>query len=129
MSLCRNKLEESLNTANSQPSVTAPSSGKSWTPEDILGLDRVTDTYLCSTEDNIYHIDFTRFKIRDLDTDMVLFEIAKPQSEQLRAVDLESSKLTELEQVDGSLLDANAGRYVRYKFTPQFLKLKNVGAT
>jgi len=26
-------------------------------------------------------------------------------------------------------LDPNAGRFVRYQFTPQFLKLKTVGAT
>lgn len=25
--------------------------------------------------------------------------------------------------------DANAGRFVRYQFTPQFLRLKTVGAT
>lgn len=34
--------------------------------------------YLCKPEDNIYSIDFTRFKIRDLETGTVLFEIAKP---------------------------------------------------
>ena len=28
-----------------------------------------------------------------------------------------------------SKLDSNAGRFVRYQFTPQFLKLKTVGAT
>lgn len=26
-------------------------------------------------------------------------------------------------------VDPNAGRFVRYQFTPQFLKLKTVGAT
>lgn len=26
-------------------------------------------------------------------------------------------------------IDPNAGRFVRYQFTPQFLKLKTVGAT
>lgn len=126
MSLCRNKLEEPL---NKQPSTaTECSRTDSWTPEAILSLDRVTDTYLCSTEDNVYNIDFTRFKIRDLDTGMVLFEIAKPQSEQFRPTEIEG-RVKELEQVDNSLLDPNAGRYVRYQFTPQFLKLKNVGAT
>lgn len=34
--------------------------------------------YLCKPEDNIYNIDFVRFKIRDLETGTVLFEIAKP---------------------------------------------------
>lgn len=34
--------------------------------------------YLCAPDANIYNIDFIRFKIRDLDTGTVLFEIAKP---------------------------------------------------
>jgi hypothetical protein len=34
--------------------------------------------YLCTPDANVYNIDFIRFKIRDLDTGMVLFEIAKP---------------------------------------------------
>lgn len=34
--------------------------------------------YLCEPDANIYDIEFTRFKIRDLDTDQILFEIAKP---------------------------------------------------
>lgn len=34
--------------------------------------------YLCSPEENIYKIDFVRFKIRDMDSGTVLFEIKKP---------------------------------------------------
>ena len=34
--------------------------------------------YLCSPDANVYDIEFTRFKIRDLDGGNVLFEIAKP---------------------------------------------------
>lgn len=34
--------------------------------------------YLCSPEANIYGIDFTRFKLRDMDSGAVLFEVAKP---------------------------------------------------
>lgn len=48
------------------------------TPDDVLRLPRITENYLCSPEANIYQIDFTRFKIRDLETGVVLFEIAKP---------------------------------------------------
>lgn len=36
--------------------------------------------YLCSPDENIYSIDFTRFKIRDMETGTVLFEITKPPS-------------------------------------------------
>ncbi|KAM9328873.1 protein unc-119 homolog B [Gastrophryne carolinensis] len=86
-------------------------------PEHVLGLSRVTDNYLCKPEDNIYGIDFTRFKIRDLETGTVLFEISKPCSE------------ADDEETDGGQLDSSAGRFVRYQFTPAFLRLRKVGAT
>ncbi|XP_053503226.1 protein unc-119 homolog A isoform X1 [Ictalurus furcatus] len=86
------------------------------TPEDVLGLQRITDNYLCSPEDNVHKIEFTRFKIRDMETGTVLFEITKPPA-------LESAE-------DGRKdLDPNAGRFVRYQFTPAFLRLRQVGAT
>ncbi|KAM9468834.1 protein unc-119 homolog A [Clarias gariepinus] len=86
------------------------------TPEDVLGLQRITDNYLCSPEDNVHKIEFTRFKIRDMESGTVLFEITKPPT-------LESAE-------DGRKdLDPNAGRFVRYQFTPAFLRLRQVGAT
>ncbi|XP_067251269.1 protein unc-119 homolog B isoform X2 [Chanodichthys erythropterus] len=74
--------------------------------------------YLCKPEDNIYNIDFTRFKIRDLETGTVLFEIAKPPHCDLDEEDEENGEV-----------DTSAGRFVRYQFTPAFLKLRTVGAT
>lgn len=81
---------------------------------------RVTDRYLCSSDANIYDIDFTRFCIRDLDSGTVLFEIAKP---------LPSDVTDDPDPDVDEAADPNAGRFVRYQFTPQFLKLKTVGAT
>ncbi|KAL5242277.1 hypothetical protein ACI65C_009687 [Semiaphis heraclei] len=88
-------------------------------PEDVLTLSKITDGYLCAPDANIYNIDFIRFKIRDLDTGMVLFEIAKP------------SVILDENQTEGKVeeTDLNSGRFVRYQFTPKFLKLKLVGAT
>ncbi|KAF0304024.1 Protein unc-119 B [Amphibalanus amphitrite] len=88
------------------------------TPEDVLRLDNITQNYLCAPEANVYEIDFTRFKIRDLDSGAVLFEIAKP------TVEFEPEEGGESEE-----LDHNAGRFVRYHFTPKFLQLKAIGAT
>lgn len=34
--------------------------------------------YLCAPDANIFDIDFTRFKIRDMESGTTLFEIAKP---------------------------------------------------
>ncbi|KAF0305168.1 Protein unc-119 B [Amphibalanus amphitrite] len=88
------------------------------TPEDVLRLQKPTQNYLCSTDANIYNIDFTRFKIRDLETGSVLFEIVKPTTEEGSGEDTESPDLP-----------PEASRMVRYHFTPKFLKLKMVGAT
>ncbi|XP_066116483.1 protein unc-119 homolog B [Saccopteryx bilineata] len=87
-------------------------------PEHVLRLSRVTENYLCKPEDNIYSIDFTRFKIRDLETGTVLFEIAKPCVSD-----------PEEEEGEGGDVDISAGRFVRYQFTPAFLRLRTVGAT
>ena len=87
-------------------------------PDDVLRLTKVTKNYLCRPEANIYDIEFTRFKIRDLDSGTVLFEIAKPS-------------VDEIEEYEHAIeeTDPNVGRFVRYQFTPQFLRLKHVGAT
>ena len=38
----------------------------------------VFSDYLCPPEANVYGIDFTRFKLRDMDSGSVIFEVAKP---------------------------------------------------
>jgi len=78
-------------------------------PEDVLSLSKITDTYLCSPDANQFGIDFTRFKIRDMETNTVLFEISKPPN------------LTE-DNSNNESSDPNAGRFVRYHFTPEFLR-------
>ncbi|KAH6931940.1 hypothetical protein HPB50_001678 [Hyalomma asiaticum] len=94
-------------------------------PEDVLRLQKITEGYLCSPDANVYDIDFTRFKIRDMESGMVLFEIAKPPPPSTP----DGDDAGEEQQLEGECQDPNAGRFVRYQFTPQFLKLKTVGAT
>ncbi|XP_055327540.1 protein unc-119 homolog B-like [Paramacrobiotus metropolitanus] len=85
-------------------------------PEDVMNLNAITKDYLCSADANIYDIDFIRFKIRDMETGMTLFEVQKPPGYDVKH--------------PGELgLDSDAGRFVRYHFTPSFLKLRSVGAT
>lgn len=135
----------SIETNANQPSPSTSSSPPHQrlpTPNDVLHLKKIADEYLCCPDANVYDIDFTRFKIRDLESGAVLFEIAKPPSEQYAegseaAVAEESNFGADTDAVvaaalaidGGGDIDPNAGRYVRYQFTPQFLKLKTVGAT
>jgi len=101
-------------------------------PEDVLSLDSITESYLCSTEANIYDIDFTKFRIRDMETKTVLFEIAKPpnpdRSSETRGED-NPDENEGTDDDDKSSSQETGGRFVRYCFTPEFLKLRTVGAT
>uniref|UniRef100_A0A023F7X2 Putative photoreceptor synaptic vesicle protein n=1 Tax=Triatoma infestans TaxID=30076 RepID=A0A023F7X2_TRIIF len=90
------------------------------TPEDVLNLPRITDNYLCPPLANDCDIEFVRFKLRDLESGTVLFDVSKhPFTDNYE------------EHVGGyeSVEESNAGRCVRYIFTPRFLELKTVGAT
>ena len=71
--------------------------------------------YLCSPTANVYDIEFTRFKIRDMDSQEVLFEINKTADEK--------------EFPDNGLEKPEPSRFVRYQFPVGFLSLKRVGAT
>ncbi|XP_033227482.1 protein unc-119 homolog B-B isoform X2 [Belonocnema kinseyi] len=116
---------ESLNTSEEEKDNANGNVEKIYiSPDMVLRLPTITDKYLCCPEANTYEIDFTRFQIRDLETETVLFEIAKPQVSEER-----EEPRKEPQHEETGRLDPNAGRFVRYQFTPQFLKLKTVGAT
>lgn len=91
------------------------------TPEDVLKLMKITDGFLCSNN-NEYQIEFTRFKIRDLETDTTLFDISKDPSNIP-----ETNESTDPDKPQEASEDS--GRFVRYLFSASFLKLKHVGAT
>ena len=88
---------------------TTPSTMPTISPAQVLSNSAISEDYLCPPQANIYGIDFTRFKIRDVDSGTTLFEIAKPPAP-------EEGDQTEAES---ETPDLNAGRFVRYQFTPQ----------
>jgi len=88
-------------------------------PDDVLKLKVATESYLCEIKDNVYGIEFTRFKIRNMDTEHTLFEISKPSPEEMAKFLADSNNAQ----------DPNAGRFVRYHFGEDFLHLKTIGAT
>jgi len=86
-------------------------------PEDVLNLKKATKNYLCDIKANVFGIEFTRFKIRNMDTDQTLFEIRKPSTEEMTSIS------------ENEIVDPNAARFVRYHFSSDFLRLKTIGAT
>uniref|UniRef100_A0A0N4Z233 GMP_PDE_delta domain-containing protein n=1 Tax=Parastrongyloides trichosuri TaxID=131310 RepID=A0A0N4Z233_PARTI len=102
------------------------------TADDVLSLESITSDYLCNSEDNIYDIEFTKFRIRDMDTDQILFEIAKPTEDDLISCsDGETSPQSPefVKDIEDEISARPPSRFVRYQFSPNFLVLKHVGAT
>jgi len=87
------------------------------TIESILALDKVTDRFLVPLSANIYNVKFDAFKIRDLDSGLVLFEIKN------------DNNLPEEIKEDEIVVPEDDWRTVRYHFGPNFFKLKNIGTT
>lgn len=75
--------------------------------------------YLCPKAANTFGIEFVRFKVRDMDSQQVLFEIAKPE---------ESDEREAEDKAEGGEMD-DSERFIRYEFPPQVLRLKTLGAT
>ncbi|XP_069033775.1 protein unc-119 homolog A [Embiotoca jacksoni] len=74
--------------------------------------DGFTTEFLCSPEDNIYNVNFSRFKIRDLSSGTVILDIKKHCS-------------TEIQDI----IQHDTSRSIQYHFSPAFLALKEIGAT
>ncbi|XP_057717460.1 protein unc-119 homolog B [Corythoichthys intestinalis] len=86
--------------------------GEPVTPQHVLRLNRYTADYLCLPEDNIYNINFSRFKIRDLASGLVILDIKKHCP-------------TEIQDI----IDLDTNRFIQYQFSPAFLNLSEIGAT
>ncbi|KAG5451803.1 Protein unc-119 A [Clonorchis sinensis] len=82
---------------------------------DVIHLKQPTEGYLCPTNKNDYDIQFLSFCLRDLDSNSTLFSVSRPTA-------------TSCSFTDTGTLDQDVGRCVRYHFSPDFLRLKTVGA-
>ncbi|CAF0901155.1 unnamed protein product [Adineta ricciae] len=111
-----NKAKQATNNATTDGTpITEEELKQKGTPitvDDIFRLQKSTNGYLTETDDNVYKIDFVHFRIRDMKTNKVLFEVQRECDED--------------EAMDND--DPSAGRFVQYHFPPSFLKLKQVGA-
>jgi hypothetical protein len=69
--------------------------------------------YLCPLSANIYGIDFTSFRIRDMDTGHVIFEVNSDPAN--------TPTPDQLEQL------GDAVRFIQYDFGADFLNLRTIG--
>ena len=96
------------------------------TPEVVRQYKSFTDKFLCDKSANVYNIKFKKFRLRDLDSGFVLFEVADDeQGEQNTNETKEEAKqeTKEEETVENSV------RTIRYHLGPDFLELKNLGSS
>jgi protein unc-119 len=87
---------------------------------DVLSLKNITPNFLCPLSANIYDIQFLAFKIRDVDSNTVFFQIENDEetTNEEKKIDFELDEQTEREL-----------RTIRYYFGPNFFKLSKIGTT
>ena len=89
------------------------------TPDYVKSLDAYTDTFLCNVKANIYNIKFLKFRVRDMESNYVLFEVCDEddKQEEADAKDIVNEDIM------------NSSRTIRYHLGPDFLELKNIGTS
>ena len=110
------------------------------TPDVVRNYKEFTPKFLCGLDANIYNIQFKRFKIRDMESDFVLFDVgdnsdinskeeekvdeAKKEEEEKARKEAEEKIMKEEEE------DIyKSPRMIRYHLGPDFLDLKNLGSS
>ena len=89
-----------------------------------------TPKFLCGLDANIYDIKFKRFKVRDIESDFVLFDVSddseenkEPESNESKEAREENLKKIEEEDIYKS------PRMIRYHISTDFVDLKNIAST
>ena len=96
------------------------------TPEIVREYKAFTPKYLCGLEANTYNIKFKKFKIRDIESDFVLFEVKDDSEDESKTISEEEiQKIKEIEEKD----IYKSPRMIRYHLGPDFLDLKNLGSS
>ena len=71
--------------------------------------------FLCKPSDNTYNIQFLRYKIRDMDSNITLVDIQDDGGDADKKID------------EDNIPDEE--RLLRYQFGPDFLELRNIGTS
>lgn len=81
------------------------------TVDQVLGLTEATSDFLCPLSANEFGVEFLYFRVRDMDSGLVLFEVKREAEDEAPAEGEEEVRL------------------IRYHFGPDFLKLRALGST
>ena len=110
------------------------------TPDVVRNYKEFTPKFLCGLNANIYNIQFKRFKIRDMESDFVLFDVGDnsdinskeenkvdetKKEEEEKAKKEAEEKIMKEEEED----IYKSPRMIRYHLGPDFLDLKNLGSS
>ncbi|OMJ83010.1 hypothetical protein SteCoe_16165 [Stentor coeruleus] len=82
------------------------------TPDYVSALTEATNRFLCPLSANVYGIEFVYFKVRDLESGTVLFEVTNEDEDDSREV-----------------IEDDSIRTIKYHLGPDFLNLTALGST
>jgi hypothetical protein len=86
----------------------------------VKSLTNYTETFLCDLKDNVFQVKFLKFRVRDLESGYVLFEVCDEEGND------KEEKQDKPEQTEEM---ANNSRTIRYHLGPEFLELKSIGTS
>jgi len=100
------------------------------TPDIVREYKEFTPKFLCGLDANTYNIKFKKFKMRDLESDFVLFEVSDDSPDDsnnsIEKKEEEEKKET-INYEDEDIL--TSPRSIRYHLGPDFLELKDLGSS
>ena len=99
------------------------------TPDIVRSYKGFTPKFLCGMSSNIYNIRFKRFKVRDIETDFVLFDVSDDSDDNNNNENIpEELKDENLKKIEDEDI-YKSPRMIRYHLGPDFLDLKNLGSS
>ena len=99
------------------------------TPDVVRSYTGFTPKFLCGMSSNIYNIRFKRFKVRDIETDFVLFDVSDDSDDNNNNENIpEELKDENLKKIEDEDI-YKSPRMIRYHLGPDFLDLKNLGSS
>ncbi|KAL4476846.1 hypothetical protein ABPG72_010683 [Tetrahymena utriculariae] len=94
---------------------------KKYTPDDVRAFTKPSEQFLCPLSANHYNIQFLDFRIRDVETNKVFFQISREQADEEELKALEQQELSPEEEIEM--------RTVRYHFGNYFFDIKTIGTS